>query len=81
MIQNLQAHGESLVGLAMALGSQMPPTVCGSIALYLKAFTEMGDSVSFFCSVFMENPPGLFLPQMLMLLSRITTKIQSSMMR
>nr|CCQ43840.1 alternative protein DOCK11 [Homo sapiens] len=29
----------------------------------------------------MENLQGLFLPQMLMLLSRITTKIQSSMMR
>lgn len=65
----------------MAVGSRIPLTVCGSVVLYVKAFAEMGDSISFFCSVFMENPQGLFLPQMLMLLSRITTRIQSSMMR
>lgn len=81
MIWNVQAHGESRVSLAVALGSQMPLTVCGSIALCLEAFTEMGDSVCFFCSVFTENPRALFLPQMLMPLSHITTKIQSSMMR
>lgn len=81
MIWNLQVHGESWVGLAVTLGSQMPLTVCGSLASCLKSGIESGDSVSFFCSVFMENLRGLFLPQTLMLLYRITTKTQSSMMR
>ena len=81
MIWNLQAHGESRVGLAMTLCSKMPVTVCGSLASCLKSGIETGDSVSFFCSVSMENLQGLSLPQTLMLLSRITTKIPSSMMR
>lgn len=65
----------------MAWCSQMPITVCGSLASYLKTCVESGDFVSFFCSVFMENLQGLFSPQMLMLLFHITTKILSSMMR
>lgn len=58
MIWNLQAHGESRVGLAVTLCSQMPLTVCGSVASRLKAGVERGDSVSFFLQCIYGKPAG-----------------------